>query len=85
MNTRMKLLAIAGLLGLALLVQVLPWERQSSGITDILHLWSEQQEETSDKITSAAVQGAEGKWVGEHDIKGANWSIPNIIRHWLGG
>lgn len=85
MTTRMKLIAIAGLLGLALLVKALPWDRQSSGITDILYLWSEQQEETSDKITSAAVQGAEGKWVAEHDIKGANWSIPNILRHWLGG
>lgn len=85
MSNRAKVLAIAGLLGLALLVQALPWERQSSGITDILHLWGEQQEETSDKITSAAVAGAEGKWVGEHDIKGANWSIPNILRYWFGG
>lgn len=82
---RAKILGIAGILALVLLVNSLPWERQSSGLTDVLHGWGEQQAETSDKITSAAVSGVEGTIIGEHQIKGANWSIPNILRHWLGG
>ena len=82
---RQKVLLIAGLLALALFVNNLPWERQSSGITNILYLWGEQQEETSDKITTSTVAGVEGELVGEHMVDGSNWSIPNIIRHWLRG
>lgn len=82
---RMKLISIAGLIVLALLVSNLPWERQSSGLTEVLYSWGEQQEENSDRFTQFAVSGVEGELVGEHSIDGSNWSIPNIIRHWLRG
>ena len=82
---RQNIFVIAGLLALALLVNNLPWERQSSGLTEVLHQWSDEQEVMSEQITSVAVSGAEGTLVGEHQINGANWSIPNILRHWLGG
>ena len=84
-GTRAKALTIAGLLALAILVNNLPWERQSSGLTEVLYSWGEQQGENAENITNAAVAGAEGSFVGEHQIKGANWSIPNILRHWFGG
>lgn len=82
---RTKIIAIAGVLVLAMLVTQLPWERKSSGLTQILYSWSDQQEETSDKLTEFAVSGAEGNLVGEHEVDGSNWSIPNILRHWFGG
>lgn len=82
---RQKILLILGIAALVLLVNELPWERQSSGLTEVLYSWGEQQEETSDKLTSAAVSGAEGTLVGEHQVDGSNWSIPNIIRHWIRG
>ena len=82
---RAKVLAIAGLIGLFLLVTKLPWERQSSGLTRILYNWGEQQEQTSDKFTTYVVEDVEGDLVGEHKVDGSNWSIPNILRHWFGG
>lgn len=82
---RQKLLLLAGLLALALFVNNLPWERQSSEITGILHIWSERQEEISEEVTTSTVAGVEGELVGEHIVDGSNWSIPNIIRHWLRG
>lgn len=84
-EVRAKALTIAGLIALSILVNNLPWERQSSGLTEVLYGWGEQQEENADTITNIAVSGAEGSFVGEHQVKGANWSIPNILRHWLGG
>ena len=83
-GVRAKALAIAGLLALSILVNNLPWERQSSGLTEVVYSWGEQQEENAENITNIAVSGAEGSAVGEHQVKGANWSIPNILRHWFG-
>lgn len=76
-----------GLALLALLVVFSPWKDESSkgGFSDILRSWGNKQSEVSEEITSSAVSGAEGTVVGEHQVDGANWSIPNIIRHWLGG
>lgn len=84
-SLRAKLFAIVGLVTLGLLVSNLPWERQSSGITQVLYQWGEEQEDISDRATQFAVSSAEGSLVGEHQVDGSNWSIPNIIRHWLGG
>lgn len=85
MSLRAKLFAIVGVVVLGLLVSNLPWERQSSGVTQLLYQWSDEQSQISDRATQFAVGGVEGTLVGEHEIDGSNWSIPNIIRHWLGG
>lgn len=78
---------VIGLCLLALLVVFSPWKNEpgKGGFSDILHAWGTKQSEVSEDITSSAVSGAEGTIVGEHQINGANWSIPNIIKHWLGG
>lgn len=75
-----------GLLIIAVLVFASPWgdSDQQGGFTEVLYAWGESQEEVSDKFTTAAVSGAEGSLVGEHEVDGSNWAIPNIIRHWLG-
>lgn len=85
MSFRAKVISIIVVLGLVLFVTYLPWERQSSGLTEVLYSWGEQQEETSDKLTITAVSGVEGELVGEHKIDGSNWSIPNILRNLFGG
>lgn len=81
---RQKLLAIVGLLVLALIVTKLPFERQTNDMSKLLYEWSDEQAEMSESVTNEAVSGAEGSLVGEHEINGSNWSIPNIVRHWLG-
>ena len=53
--------------------------------SSLLHTWADEQEELSDDITTEAVSGIEGDIVGEHEEDGSNWSIPNIIRHWILG
>ncbi len=75
-----------GMLLIVTLIFSSPWadNRQSSGLTNLMRYWGKQQQNTSEVITNSAVEGAEGNWVGEHEINGANWAIPNIIRHWLG-
>ena len=85
MSFRAKVISIMVVLGLVLFVTYLPWERQSSGLTEVLYSWGEQQEETSDKLTITAVSGVEGDLVGEHEVDGSNWSIPNILRNLFGG
>lgn len=72
---------------LAILVNCLPFERESSPLTEWLFSQGEQQEENSDKITSEVVKGAEGegKFAGEHVVDGSNWAIPNLLRHWFLG
>ena len=84
---KVKLLAIAGLAALYILVTQLPWERQSSGLTEWLYTQGEQQEENANIITETAVSGLEGEGglAGDHEVDGSNWSIPNIIRHLIGG
>lgn len=79
-----KIVGVLALVLLVVFVRELPWERQSSGITDVLYMWSDKQEQTSIEVTDKAVSGAEGTLVGEHQVDGANWSIPNILRHWFG-
>lgn len=81
MNFRTKLFAIGGIVAFFLLVNTLPWERQSSGLTQLLYSWGEQQEENADEITNVAVSGVEGTLVGESAVDGSNWSIPNILRN----
>lgn len=58
--------------------------RPTEGFEQVLYAWGDKQQEESDKMVDAAVAPVEGDLVGEHEIAGANWSIPNIIRHWLG-
>lgn len=78
---------VVALVVLALLVNFLPFERQSSPLTDWLRGQAEEQEENSDKITSEIVKGAEGdgRFAGEHEVDGSNWAIPNLLRHWVLG
>lgn len=76
---------IAGLVIIGWLVVASPFgPSRQSDFGSILSTWGERQEEASDEITSFAVAGAEGKYVDEHQVNGANWSIPNIIRYWIG-
>ena len=83
-EVKQNALIIAGLLALALLVNNLPWSRQSSGLTEALYQMGENQEEIADNAATYAVSGAEGTLVAEHEVDGSNWSIPSILRHWLG-
>ena len=82
-----KLLPILGIVILYLFVTNLPWERQSSGLTEWLYEQGEEQEYNSEVITEAGVKPLEGEGgiAGEHQVDGANWSIPNIVRHLLLG
>lgn len=81
---RTKIMAIAGVALLLALVFWSPFEREEEGFTDVLRYWGDEQKELSDELTSKAVAGAEGKYVGEHKEDGSNWSIPNILRSWFG-
>ena len=83
-EVKQNALIIAGLLAIALVVNNLPWESKSSGLTEMLYELGETQESIADKTTTEAVSSAEGKLVGEHKVDGSNWSIPNILRHWIG-
>lgn len=78
---------LAAILALVVFVAILksiPFESKSSPMTEILYGMGESQQQLSEELTEYAVSGVEGKYVGEHEIKGANWAIPNIIRHILG-
>ena len=81
---RQKILLGLTILALIVFVKSTPVERDEDSFTNILYTWGEQQANNSDKITVAAVSDVEGTLVGEHEENGANWSIPNIIRHILG-
>lgn len=80
-----KLLTIIAIIVLAVFVILDPLDSQPSEFTQVISSWGDQQSVASEQITSGLVKGAEGtKWVGEHQINGANWAIPNIIRRVLG-
>jgi len=81
------LLGVLGLVLLFMLISWLPFERQSSGLTEWLYYQGEEQEKNSNELTEKAVEGLEGEGAlaGEHEDDGSNWSIPNILRHWLLG
>lgn len=82
---KIGIFSIIGLVIVAWLVVAKPYgEPQTSNFGSILHVWSQEQEETSEELTDKAVAGVEGTLVGEHQVNGANWSIPNLIRHFLG-
>lgn len=84
---RSVVLSAIGIIILAVLVITNPFEKTNSegdSFTDVLYAWGDRQEECSEEITAAAVSEIEGSIIGEHKIDGSNWSIPNIIRHWLG-
>ena len=82
---KQKIAAVLGVVLFALVVLYNPYssERPVDSFTNILHQWSSEQVDTSEKFTSQAVSGVEGEIVGEHQVKGANWSIPNILRFWI--
>ena len=75
---------IAGIVLLYLLVFHSPFERQSGDFSKILTSMGKHQQEVSEVLTEQAIEDAEGTIVGEHEVDGSNWSIPNIIRHILG-
>lgn len=82
---KQKIGSIIGLVVIVLMIIYSPWGNPpESDFTKGLRGWGDQQSEISEKFTTSAVAGAEGTWVGAHEINGANWAIPNIIRHWLG-
>lgn len=61
-----------------------PKDANEENFTEVLYAWGDRQSEQSDKIVDAAAKPVEGKLVGEHEVDGSNWAIPNIIRHWMG-
>lgn len=81
---KQKATIIVGLLVILAIVLFLPFDRQEGEFSKILRSIGSNQEVVSEQITSTAVSGMEGSIVGEHQINGANWSIPNLIRHFLG-
>lgn len=82
---RTRIIIIAVLVLLAILVNSVPSEKSTSGITQFLYNVGESQEDLSNDLTNMTVSGAEGSIVGEHRVDGSNWSIPNILRHLVGG
>lgn len=82
---KQKLGSAIAIIIIALMVIYSPWgESPKSDFTRGIRGWGDEQQETSERFTTAAVSGVEGGVVGEHEIDGSNWAIPNIIRHWLG-
>ena len=81
---KQKLGSIVGILVIAAIVLFSPFKREEGDFSKIIRSMGDRQLETSEKITDKAVSNVEGGLVGEHQIDGANWSIPNIIRHLLG-
>lgn len=75
-----------GIVIVLILVLYSPWavEENKNSFQSILRGWGQSQTEVSEKFTTGVVSGVEGDLVGEHEIDGSNWAIPNIIRHWLG-
>lgn len=75
-----------GIVIVLILVLYSPWavEENKNSFQSILRGWGNSQTEISEKFTTEVVSGVEGGLVGEHEIDGSNWAIPNIIRHWLG-
>ena len=82
---RTRIIIIAVLVLLAILVNSVPSEKSTSGITQFLYNVGESQEDLSNDLTNMAVSEVEGSVVGEHRVDGSNWSIPNILRHLVGG
>lgn len=83
---KQKIVSVLAILVIVLMVIYSPWGNnpEPGSFTEVLRGWGEGQEEVSDKFTTAAVSGVEGTWVGEHEVDGSNWAIPNIIRHLIG-
>ena len=81
---KQKTATIAGLVVILTIIFFSPFEREEGNLSKILRSIGDNQEVVSEQITSTAVSGIEGTVVGEHQVNGANWSIPNIIRHLLG-
>ncbi len=82
---RSTLAGIVGIILLAILVINPPFEVGEGDFSKILRAWGNKQAEQSEEITHEVVKGAEGTIVGEYKVDGSNWSIPNIVRHLLGG
>lgn len=75
---------LAGIILLAVLILNSPFKSQEGDFSKILRVWGNQQSQQSEQITNDLLKDAEGNLVGEHEVDGSNWSIPNIIRHILG-
>lgn len=81
---KQKIITIIGLVFIVMLVLWSPFKDEGGDFQKMLHLWGDRQHEYSDQVTEEAVSGLEGTVIGEHQVDGSNWSIPNIIRHLLG-
>lgn len=78
---------VGGCLGIIVLVTVLassPYKGEHTAFGAWLDQMGDKQQEYADQQTNAVVAPAEGDIVGNHEIDGSNWAIPNIIAHWLG-
>lgn len=84
-EVKQKILAAIGIVLFFVILNKIPWEPQSSGLTEVLYSWGEQQEQTAEDWTDAAVSGVEGNLVGEDAVDGSNWSIPNVLRNLFTG
>ena len=82
---KQKLLAATGIVVFFVVVSKIPWAPQTSGLTEVLHSWGAQQEQTAEEFTDFAVSGVEGTLVGEDVVDGSNWSIPNVLRNLFAG
>ena len=82
--------SIIGLCVIAWLVVAQPFsgdgdsDEPQESFTSVLYAMGERQSEASNAVVDVATSTVEGSVVGEHRMDGSNWSIPNIIRHWMG-
>lgn len=84
MKFKEKLIGILALLVFVWLVNTFEPTNQEDSFTSYLHSLSQEQEKSSNQMVEGAVSGFEGTYVGEHEVDGSNWSIPNILRHYFG-
>ena len=79
-----KAIGLIAILIFVWLVNTFEPVNQENSLMSYLHYFSEEQEKSSNQMVEGAVSGFEGTYVGEHEIDGSNWSIPNILRHYFG-
>ena len=84
MSLKQKVLSILGIVVIISIVLFSPYESSNGDFTKVLKSLGYHQEETANNITTYAVHDVEGNLVGEHQVDGSNWAIPNIIRHRAG-
>lgn len=79
-----KIITTIGVFILIYFILTAASKERPKGFAGILGIWGEEQSERSDNITQTIVQDLEGGLVGEHEVDGSNWAIPNILRNILG-